>query len=93
MTEFTLTNIIGDKGENVTIHFYITGGHVDDRHSFTMQSQYKMNHDLAGGDNRTFSFKTGTVGGFYQLLYIQSAQYDWALRSPSMICWRVKVII
>jgi hypothetical protein len=58
---FTLTNIIVHKGDNVTIHFYNTWEDVDDRHSFTMQSPYKMNHDLAGGENRTFSFKTDTV--------------------------------
>ena len=61
---FTLTNIIVHKGDNVTIHFYKTGEDVDDRHSFTIQSPYKMNHDFAGGENRTFSFKTDTVGGF-----------------------------
>lgn len=38
---FALTNIIGHKGENVTIHLYNTGDHVDDRHSFTMQSPAK----------------------------------------------------
>ena len=67
---FTLTNIIVHKGDNVTIHFYNTGEDVDDRHSFTMQSPYKMNHDLAGGENRTFSFKTDIVGGFtYYCIY------------------------
>ena len=67
---FTLTNIIVHKGDNVTVHFYNPGEDVDDRHSFTMQSPYKMNHDLAGGENRTFSFKTDTVGGFtYYCIY------------------------
>jgi len=67
---FTLTNIIVHKGDNVTIHFYNTGEDADDRHSFTMQSPYKMNHDLAGGENRTFSFKTDIVGGFtYYCIY------------------------
>jgi len=90
MAVFTLTNIIVHKGDNVTIHFYNTRDNVDDKHSFTMQSPYKMNHDLAGGENRTFSFKTDTVGGFYLLMYIRFTQYDWALRSPSMVYWKVK---
>jgi c-di-GMP-binding flagellar brake protein YcgR len=30
---FTLTNIIVNKGDNVTIHFCNTGDNVDDRHS------------------------------------------------------------
>ena len=67
---FTLTKIILHKGDNVTIHFYNNGEDVDDRHSFTMQSPYKMNHDLAGGENRTFSFNMDTVGGFsYYRIY------------------------
>ena len=61
---FTLTNIIVHKGDNVTIHFYNTAEDANDRHTFTMQSPYKMNYDLAGGENRTFTFKADTVGGF-----------------------------
>lgn len=61
---FTLTNIIVHKGDTVTIHFYNTADEKTDRHTFTMQSPYKMNHDLAGGENTTFTFKADTVGGF-----------------------------
>ena len=61
---FTLTNIIVHKGDNVTIHFYNTADEAKDRHTFSMQSPYKMDHDLAGGENVTFSFKADTVGGF-----------------------------
>lgn len=61
---FTLTNIIVHKGDNVTIHFYNTADELSDRHTFSMQSPYKMDHDLAGGQNATFSFKADTVGGF-----------------------------
>jgi plastocyanin len=61
---YTLTNIIVHKGDNVTIHFYNTAENVTDRHTFSMQSPYKMNYDLAGGENKTFTFKADTVGGF-----------------------------
>jgi plastocyanin len=61
---FTLTNIIVHKGDTVTIHFYNTADEPEDRHTFTMQSPYKMDYDLAGGQNKTFSFKADTVGGF-----------------------------
>jgi plastocyanin len=61
---FTLTNIIVHKGDTVTIHFYNTAEEKTDRHTFSMQSPYKMDHDLAGGENATFSFKADTVGGF-----------------------------
>jgi plastocyanin len=61
---FTLTNIIVHKGDTVTIHFYNTADEAKDRHTFTMQSPYEMNYDLAGGQSKTFSFKADTVGGF-----------------------------
>jgi plastocyanin len=61
---FTLTNIIVHKADTVTIHFYNTADEPTDRHTFTMQSPYKMDYDLAGGQNKTFSFKADTVGGF-----------------------------
>ena len=61
---YTLTNIIVHKGDNVTIHFYNTADEASDRHTLTMQSPYKMNYDLAGGENKTFTFKADTVGGF-----------------------------
>ena len=61
---FTLTDIIVHKGDIVTIHFYNTADEPGDRHTFTMQSPYEMDHDLAGGQNTTFSFKADTVGGF-----------------------------
>jgi plastocyanin len=61
---FTLTDIIVHKGDTVTIHFYNTADEPGDRHTFTMLPPYKMDHDLAGGQNTTFSFKADTVGGF-----------------------------
>lgn len=61
---YTLTNIIVHKGDNVSIHFYNTAEEASDRHTFSMQSPYKMNYDLAGGENKTFTFKADTVGGF-----------------------------
>ncbi len=61
---YTLTSITVHKGDNVTIHFYNTADEADDRHTFTMQDPYKMNIDLAGGQNKTFSFVANTTGGF-----------------------------
>lgn len=79
---FTLTNIIVHKGDNVTIHFYNTADEVKDRHTFTMQTPYKVDHDLAGGQNVTFSFKADTVGGFTYY-----CRYDL----PSMV-WHLEVL-
>lgn len=61
---YTVTNILVHMGDTVTIHFYNTAVNVDDRHTFTMQSPYDMNYDLAGGEDTTFSFTANTVGGF-----------------------------
>ena len=61
---FSLTNILVHKGDNVTIHFYNTAEEASDRHTFSMQSPYRVNYDLAGGENKTFTFKADTVGGF-----------------------------
>ena len=64
MAVYTLTNIIVHKGDTVTIHFYNLADEVRDKHTFTMQSPYKVDYDLAGGQNKTFSFKADMVGGF-----------------------------
>ena len=61
---FSLTEIVVHKGDNVTIHFINTAKEPDDRHSFTLESPYKMNYDLAGGENTKFSFTADTVGTF-----------------------------
>jgi len=61
---YTLTEITVHKGDKVTIHFYNTAENATDRHTFTMLDPYKMSHDLAGGENKTFSFTADTVGRF-----------------------------
>ena len=61
---FSLTQITVHKGDNITIHFINTAEEPDDRHTFTMESPYKMNYDMAGGERTTFSFTADTVGTF-----------------------------
>jgi len=61
---YTLTAITVHKGDNVTIHFYNTAEAAEDRHTFTMQGPYNMSYDLAGGEDKTFSFTADTVGRF-----------------------------
>jgi plastocyanin len=61
---YTLTEITVHKGDNVTIHFYNTAEAAEDRHTFTMQAPYNMSYDLAGGEDKTFSFTADTVGRF-----------------------------
>ena len=61
---YSLTEITVHQGDKVTIHFINTAEEADDRHTFTMESPYKMNYDLAGGESSTFSFTADTVGTF-----------------------------
>jgi plastocyanin len=61
---FTLTEITVHKGDKITIHFYNTAEAAEDRYTFTMSAPYQMSYDLAGGENKTFSFTADTVGRF-----------------------------
>lgn len=73
---FSLPEITVHKGDNVTIHFINPAEEADDRHTFTMLAPYEMNHDLAGGENQTFSLTADKVGR-----YTYYCTYDL----PSMI--------
>ena len=61
---FSHTEIIVHKGDKVTIHFFNPAENPEDRHTFTMESLYPMNYDMAGGESTTFSFTADTVGTF-----------------------------
>ena len=61
---FSLTEITVHKGDKITIHFINPAEEPEDRHTFTMESPYKMNYDLAGGESKTFSFTADTIGTF-----------------------------
>ncbi|MGI0041892.1 MAG: cupredoxin domain-containing protein, partial [Nitrosopumilaceae archaeon] len=61
---YTLTQIVVHKGDEITIHFFNAAEEPDDRHTFTMQAPYKMNYDLTGGEDTTFSFTADAVGTF-----------------------------
>lgn len=61
---FSLTEIVVHKGDTITIHFINPAEEPEDRHTFTLDSPYKMNYDLAGGESTTFSFTADTVGTF-----------------------------
>lgn len=61
---YSLTEIVVHKGDEITIHFINPAEEPEDRHTFTMESPYEMNYDLAGGESTTFSFTADTVGTF-----------------------------
>ena len=61
---FSLTEIVIHKGDEITIHFINPADEPEDRHTFTLDSPYKMNYDLAGGESTTFTFTADTVGTF-----------------------------
>jgi plastocyanin len=61
---FSLTEITIHKGDKITIHFINTAEEPDDRHTFTLDSPYNINYDLAGGESTVFSFTANTIGTF-----------------------------
>jgi plastocyanin len=61
---YSVNTIVAHNGDNITIHFLNAAVEPDDRHTFTMLAPYKMDYDLAGGQNKTFSFIANTTGGF-----------------------------
>ena len=64
MAVYTLTEMTVHKGDTVTVHFINAAEEEEDRHTFTMEAPYKMNYDLAGGEQKTFSFVANTEGTF-----------------------------
>ncbi|PIW35936.1 MAG: hypothetical protein COW26_01780 [Nitrosopumilales archaeon CG15_BIG_FIL_POST_REV_8_21_14_020_33_23] len=61
---FSLTEIVVHKGDKITIHFINPAEEPEDRHTFTIDTPYQMNYDLAGGESTQFSFTADTVGTF-----------------------------
>jgi len=61
---YSVTEITVHKGDKVTIHFFNPAENPEDRHTFSMESPYQMNYDMAGGENTTFSFTADTIGTF-----------------------------
>ena len=54
--QFSETSIEANQGDNVTVNFYNMEAPAGDRHSFTINAPYKINLDLAPGENGTVSF-------------------------------------
>ena len=54
--QFSLKTIEADQNDNVTVNFYNMEAPSGDRHSFTINSPYSVNLDLAPGKNGTASF-------------------------------------
>lgn len=60
--QFSQTSIEANEGDNVTVNFYNMEAPAGDRHSFTINAPYKVNLDLAPGQNGTVSFKANHTG-------------------------------
>ena len=54
--QFSQKIIEANQNDNVTVNFYNMEAPTGDRHSFTMNSPYKLNLDLAPRQNGTVSF-------------------------------------
>ncbi len=54
--EYTLKTIIVNQGDRVVVHFYNIEGPTGDKHSFTIGGPYKIDIDVAPGQNGTATF-------------------------------------
>ena len=54
--EYTLKTIIVNQGDMVVVHFYNIEGPTGDKHSFTIGGPYKIDIDVAPGQNGTATF-------------------------------------
>ena len=65
---FTVQTIFAKKGDNLTIKFYNT--EAEERHTFTLDTPYNINEDLAGSQNTTINFVADKEGIFtYYCIY------------------------
>jgi len=56
--------IVVNKGDTVTVHMYNTEDDANDRHSFTLGGSYKVDIDVAGGQNGNATFTADREGVF-----------------------------
>ena len=65
---YSVQTIFAKKGDNLTIKFYNT--EAQERHTFTLDTPYNINEDLAGAQNTTINFVADKEGLFtYYCLY------------------------
>ena len=60
--QFSQTTLEVNKNDNVTVNFFNMEAPYGDRHSFTINAPYKINLDLAPGQNGTLSFLANHPG-------------------------------
>ncbi|HSF49877.1 MAG TPA: cupredoxin domain-containing protein [Nitrososphaeraceae archaeon] len=65
---YSVQTIFAKKGDNLTIKFYNT--EAEERHTFTLDTPYNINKDLAGAQNTTINFVADKEGIFtYYCVY------------------------
>jgi nitrous oxide reductase len=64
--QFSQTTLEVNQNDSVTVNFFNMEAPYGDRHSFTINAPYKINLDLAPGQNGTLSFLANHPG-IYQL--------------------------
>ena len=60
--QFSQTTLEVNQNDNVTVNFFNMEAPYGDRHSFTINAPYKINLDLAPGQNGTLSFLANHPG-------------------------------
>jgi plastocyanin len=69
--QFSLQEIVVNKGDKVTIHFYnLEPEETEEKHSFTMYEPYEMHHDVEAGRSAVITLVANESGIFeYQCVY------------------------
>ena len=60
--QFSQTTLEVNQNDNVTVNFFNMEAPSGDRHSFTVNAPYKINLDIAPGQNGTVSFLANHTG-------------------------------
>jgi plastocyanin len=61
---YSLTTMIVNKGDKVTVHFYNVDPVKTERHSFTIGAPYNIDKDLANGESAVATFTADHTGLF-----------------------------
>ena len=61
---YSITTMIANKGDNVTVHFYNLEKEPTARHSFTIGAPYNIDKETTGGQSVVISFRADHEGVF-----------------------------
>jgi len=72
---YSISTMIANKGDNITVHFYNLEKMPTERHSFTIGAPYNIDKETTGGQSVVISFRADHEGVF---------QYYCKFHTPEM---------